>query len=157
MHVSSRQNYPLHRYFSVYTLQSGKLIPFLLLPEEFTILQSVLCEVPKEREIDGESRVIITGFLLLLFFFLLPSFLRLHNGSFFFFCEESVKSVFASLSDSRLAIRTFEKRSSALVAGMTATAKKTPEMCSQCFLSNISWNWNKYEKKYQLEHAGHFK
>lgn len=44
--------------FSVYIFQFGKLIPFLLLPVEFTILWSVLCEVRTEREIDGELCVI---------------------------------------------------------------------------------------------------
>lgn len=44
--------------FSVYIFQFAKLIPFLLLPAEFTILWSVLCEVRTEREIDGELSVI---------------------------------------------------------------------------------------------------
>ena len=44
--------------FSVYSFQVGKLIPFLLLPVEFTILCCVLCEVRTERGIDGELSVV---------------------------------------------------------------------------------------------------
>lgn len=39
--------------FSVYIFQVAKLIPFLLLPVEFTVLWSVLCEVWTERDVDG--------------------------------------------------------------------------------------------------------
>ncbi len=44
--------------FSVYSFQVGKLIPFLLLPVEFTILCCVLCEVRTERGIDRELSVV---------------------------------------------------------------------------------------------------
>lgn len=44
--------------FSVYSFHVGKLIPFLLLPVEFTILCCVLCEVRTELEIDRELSVL---------------------------------------------------------------------------------------------------
>lgn len=159
MRVSSRQNYPLHRYFSVYTLQFGKLIPFLLLPEEFTILQSVLCEVLKEREIDGESRVIIAGFLLwLVFFSSSPHFCIYVTdlSSFFSSARKVLKAYSLLFLIPVLPFGLLKSVHQCLWQEWQPQPRKHQKCAlsvSQVIFSGTGINM----KKYQLEHAGHFK
>lgn len=53
IHVSPRQNYPLHRYFQFTVSRLEKLIPFLPVPVEFTVLSCGLCDVQKQCGKDG--------------------------------------------------------------------------------------------------------